>query len=155
MATATVPIVYPDIFSRPEHVTEWFAKLLKESPLPLRYVAKYEESLFPEYPAVLVQPGSNTKTLHGTHTFLVTMRVNLYVMHADLTKDTRTRSLEDCLLATSIIELLEKDMTLGGHIIAGHVESDTFAPLPPRSQQSPAVISTRLQWQGLSETRFK
>lgn len=151
-----MPIVVPDKFTRPEHLVEYLADLLENSMLPFSFVGRYEETLYPSYPAVLVQPGNFQKDLHGTATFLVTLRATLFIMHADLTQSKRTRSLEDCLLATQTIQLIEgNDLTLGGHVIQGHVESDVFAPLPPRSAQSPAVISTRLQWQGITETRFK
>jgi hypothetical protein len=146
----------PDTFTRPEHLVEYLAALLEDSVLPFTYVGRYEEVLYPSYPAALVQPGNFQKDLHGTATFLVTLRAVIYIMHADLTQAKRARSLEDCLLATQVIQLIEGDnLTLGGHVIAGHIESEQFAPLPPRSQQSPAVISTRLQWQGITETRFK
>jgi hypothetical protein len=151
-----MPIVYPEKFTRPEHLVEWFAQLLENSVLGFQYVGRYEETLFPAYPAALVQPGNFQKDLHSTHTFLITLRANIYIMHSDLTKDKKTRSLEDCILATDTIELIEGDgLTLDGHVIQGHIENDMFAPLPPRSAQSPAIVSTRLAWTGITEARFK
>lgn len=151
-----MPLVITDTITRPEQLVEYMASLLqKEEALNLKHVARYDELLTPEYPAVIIQPGQFQKAKHGTGTYMHTLRANLYVCHANLTESKQQRSLQDCILATQVIEVLERDQRFGGRIIDGFVESDLFAPLPPRSQKSSAVVSTRLTWQGRSQSRFE
>lgn len=150
-----MPVVTIAPITRPEELVEYFADLIETSSLPFEYVAKYDERLIPAYPAVQVQPGILDKELHGTHTFIVALRAIFYVMHAKMTLDHRTRSLEDLQLATRLIEVLEEDMTLGGRVIQGWVDSETPAAFPPRSTKGDIVVGTRLTWNGLQETRFK
>ena len=139
---------------RPEDVVEYLSDYISKSSLPIAYVAKYNEPLLPEYPAVQVMSGGFKKELHGTHTWLLTLRADIYVMHAKLTVNRATRNLEDLQLATQLVALLETDLTLGQRIIAGWVETETPGAMPPRSQHTEAVISTLLKWQGTQEGRF-
>jgi hypothetical protein len=150
-----MPVVTVEPITRPEELVEYFADLVDGSPLPFAYVSKYDERLIPEYPAVQIQPGVLDKDVHGTHTFIVALRAIFYVMHAKMTVDHRTRSLEDLELATELIAVLEEDLTLGGRVISGWVDSETPAAFPPRSAKGDIVVGTRLTWNGLQETRFK
>lgn len=150
-----MPIVTVDNITRPEELVEHMVEMISESTIPFAYVAKYDENLIPEYPCVQIQPGTTDKFLHGTHTFNIGLRAYLYVMHAKMTESKRTRSLEDLLLATQVVNLLEDDLTLGGKVIYGYVDSEQPAAFPPRSQKGDVVVGTRLLWNGLAQTRFK
>lgn len=152
--------------TRPEELVEALAELVADSTLSFQYVAKYDEQLIPQYPAVLIQPAQFEKELHATHTFLITLRATIYVLHAKLTVSKQRRSLEDCQLATQLVNLLESDLHLGSYydevdqvtrnrVITGYVESEIPAALPPRSELGDAVVSTRLSWFGINERRFR
>lgn len=139
---------------RPEHVVEYLAGYLADSTLPLEYVAKYDEPLLPQYPAALVMSAQFTKEVHGTHTWLLTLRADIYVMHALMTESRATRNLSDLQLATKIVAYLEQDMKLGGRLIHSWVENEIPGAMPPRGEKGAAVVSTRLSWQGIAEARF-
>lgn len=149
-----MPIVTSATIERPEDVVEFLSDYLKDSSLPIEYVAKYDEPLLPKYPAVLVMSGQMQKDLHGTHTWLLTLRAEIYVMHAKMTVSRATRNYEDLVLATQIVNYLERDLTLGRKIIAGWVENETPGAMPPRSAKGAAIVSTRLMWAGTTEARF-
>ncbi len=149
------PIPQAYAITRPEEVIEHLAYIIESSTLEFAYIAKYDEELIPGYPAVRISPGTVDKIPHGTHTFEIVLRAFLYVMHADLTISKRTRSLEDLLLATELVNLLEADMSFGGQIIHGFVESETPAAFPPRNPRGSAVVGTRLLWSGITQRRFK
>lgn len=150
----TTPLIMPTNLLRPEDVVEFIANYLKDSPLPLKYVAKYDEPLLPKYPAVLVMSGGLQKEIHATHTWLLTLRAELYVMHAAMGNGRATRNYEDLVLATQVVNYLERDLKLGRRIIAGWVENETPGAMPPRHEKAAAVISTRLLWAGTNEARF-
>lgn len=144
------------MFTRPEEVTEYFVELLTRASgaLGIETVASYNENLLGRYPAVVVSPGTTQKELHATHTFNITLISGLYVYHAKLTENHRTRSKVDLELATGIIALLETDMSLGNNIIQGWVESDTPGVMQPRSTKGELVVGTRINWSGISQSRF-
>lgn len=134
-------------------MVEFVADLLEDSDIDFRYVAKYDEQLIPEYPAVQVQPGATDKMLHGTHTFNLALRAYIYVMHSNLDDSKRVRSFEDLALATKVVSLLENDLSFGGRFIAGFVESENFGAMP--IAKDTAVVSTRLHFVAMSQSRFK
>jgi len=140
---------------RPEELVEYFAEIIEESTLPFEYVAKYDEQLTPGYPAIQIQPGVFDEEPHGTHTRLITLRAFIYIMHAKLTLDRRTRTLEDLVLATQTKYFLEEDVTLGGRIIHGFVDNDSPAAFPPRARKGDAVVGTRMTWTGAQEIRWR
>jgi hypothetical protein len=140
--------------SRPEELVEYLAEFIVKSKLPLEHVGMYDEMLIPGYPAVQVQSGQFTKEHHGTHTWLISMRANIYVMHARMTVDRRTRNKQDLELATELVALLEADMSLGGRVITGFVENELPDSLPLGSDKDDSVVSTRLGWFGIVERRF-
>lgn len=144
-----------DKITRPEDLVEFLAQKFRESELPFEYVAKYDELLIPKYPAIHIQAAPFDKTLHTTNQFLVALRAAIHILHADLRQDRQTRNYEDLLLTTQVVDFLEADMTLGGKVIQGWVESEVPGVLPPRVTKSEAVVSTRLNWQGIQLRRFK
>lgn len=149
-----MPVVAVEPITRPEHLVEYLAEFLGKSNLPFQFVAKYAENLLPQYPAVQIMAGSFQKEFHGLHTWALTIRADIYVMHAKLTESRATRSLNDLKLATQTVALLEKDMKLGGRIIAGWVESERPGAIPPRTAKGEAVISTLLMYRVTQEARF-
>lgn len=150
-----MPIVDIETITRPEELVEYLADFIGSSEIPFNYVAKYDEQLIPEYPCVQIQAGTTDKFIHGTHTFVIALRAYLYIMHSKMTDDKRTRNLNDMLLATDVVNLLEADLTLGGRVINGFVDSETPAAFPPRSRKGDVVVGTRLLWNGIVQTRFK
>src|SRR5215831_10992667 len=99
-----MPVVTIDVITRPEHLVEYLASLMEDNNLDLgmRTIAKYNERLMPEYPAMIILAGPAQKEFHGTHTFAVTLRADLYILHAKLTTDRQTRSYEDLVMATDV-----------------------------------------------------
>lgn len=150
-----MPVVTINKITRPEHLVEYIADKITGSSLGFRYVGKYNENLLPEYPAVQIFPGPVQKEIHGTHTFAIMLRADIYVLHAKMTEDRQTRSYNDMVLATNLVALLEDDLTMGDRVIAGWVESETPGVSPPRTRKGEAVVSTRISYQATQETRFK
>ena len=152
-----VVAVTPSNITRPEELIEFLADMFEDAlpTLGFEYVAKYDEKLIPKYPAIHVQAAAFDKQLHSTATFLVGMRAAIHVLHGSLALDRQTRTYEDLRLATKVVDFLEADMTLGEHVIHGFVESEIPGALPPRVTKGEAIISTRLNWFGISERRFK
>lgn len=149
-------VVTTELFTRPEEVTEYFRGDLEANAnlLGLEYVGAYGEKLLPGYPAVVVSAGPLDKEVHGTHTYIITLRCFIYVYHAAMALTHASRSLEDLKLATTIVDFLERDLTLGGEIIHGHVASELPGASQINSRKSDIVISTRLGWEGITERRF-
>lgn len=151
----------PNTITRPEELVEFLAQLFQNSTLGFEYIAKYDEKLIPKYPAIHIQAASFDKTLHSTETFLIGMRAAIHVLHANMLQDRTTRNKEDLILATKVVEFLEADMTFfnpdtgNGRIIQGWVEGEIPGVLPPRVTKGDAVISTRLNWMGIVQRRFK
>lgn len=151
-----MPVAETVLFSRPEEVTEYFLDDLRASAsiLGLEFVGGYSEKLVPAYPAVVVVAGTFDKEVHATHTYLVTLRCLFYVYHGAMTQTHANRSLADLQLATSVVDFIERDLTLGGQIIHGHVESEVPGAGQANSRKSDIIVSTRLSWEGISERRF-
>lgn len=146
-------IEYP-VLLRPEHVVEFLAQYIEESQLGFKTINKYDEFNRQEYPAIQILAGLFTKELHATHTWAIGLKAEIYVMHAKMSEDRASRNLNDLILASETVEYLESDMTLGGRIIQGWVESEIPGVMPPRGSRSDAVVSTRLAWSGISQERF-
>ena len=150
-----MPVVTIDKITRPEHAVEYLADLISKSDLPIQGVNKYDEKTVQGYPAVQILSGGYTKDLHATHTFLVTIRVDIYLMHATMTEDRATRNYNDLALATLLVALLETDLSLGKRVIAGWLEQEQPGTMPPGVLgKNESVISTRLHWRGTNEVRF-
>jgi hypothetical protein len=139
----------------PEELVPALAELITKSTIPFAYVGLYDEMLLPGYPAAQVRSGGTTKELHGTSTWLITLRANIYVMHANMNVDRRTRNQQDLELVTATTRVLEEDMSLGGRIIHGFVENQTPDVIPVGSDKDSGIVSTRLEWVGIVERRFK
>lgn len=150
-----MPVVVSSTITRPEELVEFLADYFAGSELPFEYIAKYDELLIPKYPALHIQAAPFDKTLHSTDTFLVALRASIHILHANMMEDRQTRNYEDLALATQTVDFLESSMTLGGKIIQGWVESEVPGVLPPRVTKAEAIVSTRLNWIGIQQRRFK
>lgn len=137
---------------------EYIYELLdnNKATLGLRYIARHDEELIPEYPAVLLQVDNVERTIHATQMFMVEFSLDLWVFHAQMTVDKATRSLRDIELATNIRRLLHGDKTLGGHIIFGWVTGE-FPGVTARAIQGSisTVVTTRLTWSGQNRVPFE
>ena len=167
-----MPIVTVDSVTRPEHGVEVVASILENSTLPLESVIKYDEAFAQGYPSVQVMSGGYEKEIHGLHTWLYTVRVDIYVMHAQLSDDRQTRNLNDLKLATDIVALLEgpidggDPLKLGRYfdtdlndyrdrVIAGWVERENPGRMPPSGiTKGKSVVSTLLNYVCTNEGRF-
>lgn len=150
-----VVTIIPDKVTRPEELVEFLAGYFEDSSLPFNYIAKYDEVLIPKYPALHIQAAPFDKTLHSTNTFLVALRAAIHILHANMMEDRQTRNYEDLVLASQTVDFIESDMTLQGKVIQGWVESETPGVLPPRVTKGEAIVSTRLNWFGIQQRRFK
>src|SRR4051794_13845325 len=92
--------------------------------LGIRYVGYGEDAMFPEYPAVIVQGAPLTRELHATHMFLVRMRCDIFIYHADWTESHAIRTLEDMELATKVRRLLDSDRQFDGNLIFSYVDGE-------------------------------
>jgi hypothetical protein len=152
-----VPLVVQQYVSRPEEIVDHFYQdfIANAEPMGIAYVGTYDEKLIPSYPAVVISAGPVEKELHGTSTYAIRLRTFFYVMHATLSLDHRIRNQEDLELATRVVDFIERDMTLGGKVVHGWVESEAPGVMSPRSEKGSAVVGTRLHYSALSERRFK
>lgn len=151
-----------DKILRPEDGVEVIAAILEASDLPIRSVIKYDESFATAYPAVQVMSGGFEKNLHALHTWLLTIRVDIYVMHTLLTEDRQTRNLNDLRLASDVVALLEGSIDGGAplelgndRVIAGWVEKEQPGRMPPSGiTKGKAVVGTLLSYMCTNEGRY-
>jgi hypothetical protein len=117
--------------------------------LGLRYIAKMEEQLVPEYPAILIAGENTQREYHATQIHLVRFFIDIWVFHAELTKSKSIRSREDIEMATTIRKLIHSNRTMSGHIIDGYVSSEQHVNSTRLiGQRRGTIVSTRLTWQG-------
>lgn len=149
-----MPVATIQKILRPEHAVEYLAEFISDSDLGIKQILKYDQGLVDEYPAVQIFPADFAKEIHGTHTFQLGIRVDIYVMHADMTLSRMMRNYEDLALASELVDYLENDMTLGNRVIHGWIASETFAVRPPRTTKATGVVGTLLRWAALQQRRF-
>ncbi len=150
-----MPIAVSATILRPEELVEHLSDIIEDEITDFKFVSKYDENLIPDYPCVQIQPGDLSRDYHGTHTFMIFLRAFIYVMHDKFTQTKRVRTEEELLLVTKVVDFLNSDITLGGRVIDGFVESEVPAVLPPRTRGGDLVVSTRIGWIGKNEERFK
>jgi len=132
---------------------------VKSGPLGVKFVGRYDEKIIPEYPAVVVIPGSRAKELHGLHTFQIALQASLYVYHANLNQSKRERSKSDLQLVARLEQELETDFRWvdengAARVVHGFVSSEEPGLLQPHANKSTVVICTRLTWRAISQRRF-
>lgn len=139
-------------FYDPLQVFDYIANLIDDNKatLGLRYIAKLDEELLPQYPAVLLSMETPTlREWHTTAQFLVSFNLDIWVFHALLTVGKSVRSRRDIELATEIRKLLHTKLDLDGHIVQGWVDGE----YPGRTTRvvggkASTVVTTRLTWTG-------
>jgi len=125
--------------------------------LGINFVARIDEELLPEYPAVLVSMERPLdRELHATQQFMVTFYLDIFIFHAKLSVGKAIRSREDIQLATNVRKLIHADFTLGDHIIFGFVNGE-YPGVTSRviGQKARSVVTTRLTWIGQNRVRFE
>jgi hypothetical protein len=149
-----MPVI--ELITKPEEAVEMLYDLIRENAgvLGMEYVGQYDENLLPRYPNVVISPGVKTKEVHGTHTFLVTLRCILWIYHAQLTVTHTERSQEDLAFATAIETLIETDKTFGQRVIFGFVESSTPGIIAARTGKGEGIVGTRLAWECITEQHW-
>ena len=149
-----MPQDYNDILQPFDYITEKLDDHKAE--LGLRYIAKHDENLIPEYPAVLVQSDNTERELHATQMFRIVFHLDLWIFHAELSSGAAVRSRKDIELATAIRKLLHADRTLGEHIIFGFVDGE-FPGISARAigTNLVTIVTTRLTWTGENRVLFE
>ena len=149
----------------PPQVLNHLHKLVDDhkASLGLRYVAKQDELLLPEYPAALVSMEAPLRReQRATRLFRLVFTVDIWVFHARLSTSKGNRSMEDIQLATNVRKLLHQNYTLPdastpvGHIVFGYVESES--PGLTRlagGRKTEQVVTTRLVWVGENRVRYE
>lgn len=126
--------------------------------LGVNYVARIDEELLPNYPAILVSMERPIqRELHSVGgMFKVTFHLDLFIFHARLTSGKAIRSREDVQLATDVRKLMHADFTLGDHIIFGWVDGE-YPGVTARviGQKARSVVTTRLTWQGQNRVLYQ
>lgn len=144
------------LITRPEEAVEMLNDLieLNAGSIGIEFVGKYDESLIPRYPAVIVSAGAVTKEVHASHTFNVTLRCILWVYHAKITLTHAQRSKEDLELATNLSALVESDKKFAERVIFSFIESEAPGLVAPRAGKGEPIVGTRLAWECLTQQRW-
>lgn len=145
---------YYDILQVFDHVVELLDD--EKAQLGIKYIAKLDEALIPEYPALLIQTDRTTREIHATGQFMVVHHLDIWIFHAQLSVSAATRSRKDIELATAVRKLLHANRTLDGHIIFGFVDGE----FPGQSLRivggtRTAIMTTRLTWSGELRAPFE
>lgn len=157
MQQEDLPLVANKYFYN-DQVLDWFKLYLKaETPLGLGFVDYGDVGdLIPEYPAALLSAGARSRVVHATHMFLITFNIDIWVLHANLNVGYSQRKKEDIQLCGKIQDFMDLHFKLDtpdneDNIIHGNIGSEIPGVI---SRQGTAVVSTRLQWTGISEQPF-
>lgn len=132
---------------------DMIVELLKEkSPaIGIAYVGSYDEKRLPHYPAVVVSPGSRTKSLAGVGKFDIDLAVDIWVYHGDMTVPHSQRNREDLIFVHKLEEVLEADYTFGNRIVFGFIVDEQPGLFQPNTNKSTDIIAgTRMRWIGTS-----
>lgn len=142
------------MYATPEQVLDYLYNLLvaNKVALELGFVGYAEEKLIPKYPAVQVSAEPLIREIHGTHQFRNTYNMSFWVYHAKLTDSHKVRTKNDLLTVTAIRALLHNNLTLGGNIIFGFVDSENPGVLA--SPKNDPVVGTRMTWTGSAVVPF-
>ncbi len=120
--------------------------------LGLGFVAYPEEEMLPKYPALMLSSGTLAREIHTTHFFRNEIVIEIFVLHAALSKSHRARTREDLLLCRSIVLSLHADRSLGvdtegrKNIIDGFVVDEV--PGEILDDRGVAVVGTKITWAG-------
>jgi hypothetical protein len=106
------------------------------------------------YPAAVCASGGLLRVPHSTQTFRVQLNITIFIMHANLATDHRTRTREDLQIAEAVSNLLHTDKSLGGNILTGTGIIVSETPGVTNRPKGQNVISTSLVWNGESRQQF-
>lgn len=106
------------------------------------------------YPAAVLTSGGLLREPHSTQTFAVRLTITIFIMHANLATDHRTRTREDLMLSEAVSTFLHSDKSLGGNIISGTGIIASETPGVTNRPKGQNVISTSLVWNGESRQQF-
>lgn len=151
------------LFDDPLQVLDYVYDFLKDNsePIGLAYVGYSEERLIPAYPAIIVSAGPVQREIHGTHTFQETYMLELWVYHAKLDISHQQRTREDLEFVGSVRKLLHGNLRLyddsinmtDPQMVFGWVSAEDPAFISRGKGE--AVVGSRLEWTGISQSRFK
>lgn len=134
-----------DILQVFDHVIDTLEE--NKAQLGLKYIAKLDEALIPEFPAVLVQTDRTDRVLHATGQFYIEHHLDFWVFHAQMDTSAATRSRKDIELATNVRKLLHANRTLDGHVIHSFVNGERPGQsLRFISNERVAIMTTLLTW---------
>jgi hypothetical protein len=136
--------MFVDIVEAMDYIKDMFD--VNAGTLGLNYVGYGDERVITKYPAVVVDSGPTEREIHGTHKFKNTFHIVFWVYHAGMNLTYQRRTQEDLLLVREITNLLHSDLTLGGNIVFGYIDS-SIPGLFQRPKGS-AVVGTRMTWEG-------
>lgn len=139
------------LFSSTEEVVSYMEALfsVEGEGLGFAYVGLGNEQLVPKFPALIIVPGPVVREIHGTHQFKVTFNEVMYIYHAELSISHKARTIEDLKLVAAVVDRLHEDMTLGGNVIYGWVDSEAPGMLHRQTESfTTSIVGTRITWQG-------
>jgi hypothetical protein len=135
----------------------------KAEQIGLSFVGYGEERLIPEYPAILISAGPVTRVVHGTHTFEITFIFEMWVYHAKLSDSHRVRTKDDLKLVKGIRDTMHGNLRLykdidqpiptDPQIVFGHISAEDPAFI--NRGKGEGVVGSRIEWTGISQSRFK
>jgi hypothetical protein len=135
-------------FTEPEEALDYIYNLLNDSKgsLGLGYVGYADETLLPQYPAVVVSYNSPVeRVLATTGTYNLHWAIQILVYHARMSRNHRTRTREDMQIAAAIRDKLHDNYKAGGGVIFGFVTSER--PGIAADDKGNANIATMLLWE--------
>jgi hypothetical protein len=147
------------LFNTPEETMDYLHDLLSfhAEMLGIRFVGYGEERLIPEYPAVLIGAGTLNREVHATHTFQLTLMLELFIYHAKLSESHHTRTREDLKLVTRVREVLHDNLVCPDdsgtkQVIFSYVNAED--PVFIRRPRNEAVVGSRMEWLATTQERF-
>jgi hypothetical protein len=153
----------PGLFDDPLQVLDYVHNFLTDeaAQIGLAHVGYAEERLIPAYPAIIVSAGPVAREIHGTHTFQETYMLELWVYHAKLSASHQQRTREDLEFVGAIRKLLHGNLRLYAdpenntdpQIVYGWVSAEDPAFISRGKGEG--VVGSRLEWTGISQSRFK
>jgi hypothetical protein len=104
------------------------------------------------YPSCMVVPGDTDRRPEASFMQTeLTFTVLFYVMHANLSADRQSRTIEDLELADAVTNVLHFDWTFSGELAGSWVAAERPVNLPRRAVH---VVCTELTWTAKSRGRI-
>jgi len=144
------------MFSKNSEALDYIYNLLtaQKVALGLQSVWYADDEWAAPFPAAVLASGALLRTPYSTRTFQVRLTVTIFVMHANLSVNHKTRTQQDLAMAEAVSALLHTDKSLGGNIISGTGYIATETPGITNRPKGQNVVSTSLVWNGESRQEF-